>query len=255
VRNVKHLLILMGWVLFATPARASTGIPLKGHVYDASTCKGIARLVIQVRPSIKSNYPAMLVTTTDDNGDFEVEVREAGDYYLSVFAGLSQLYGHVITVQDQTPIRIPLQPAGQTPDTGTDCQQGSSSATTDCRPLEPVTLAEHKLKRLVSPEFRNTVWVYVRAIQVKQDPFSHEKRFAPFQIFIYPGSELDQKLTEAQLIKLIHKTKHKTTFHVQAVSDLATFTYGGHVFCVTVTRVDIDGTPRATMQVGVRDSR
>lgn len=253
MRHSARPLILIVLAVLAATSRASPGIALKGHVYDASTCKGVARLVIQVRPSIKSNYQTMLVTNTDENGDFEVDVQEAGDYYLSVFIGLSQLYGRVITVPDQTPVMIPLQPTGPTADAWRDCQQ--TNPTTTCRQLELVTLAQHKLKRLESPEFRNMVYVYVRAIGVKQDPFSHEKRFAPFQIFIYPGSELDKKLTEAELIKLIHKTKNKVTFHVQAIGDLATFTYGSRVFCVTVTRVDIAGTPQATMQVGVRDSR
>lgn len=83
---------------------------LSGHVYDQYNCAPVAGLTVKLTPSDKLENQSQLITTTDGDGDFEAKDRELGDYYVSLFQGLSQLYGHVISFRGENQTMIALKP-------------------------------------------------------------------------------------------------------------------------------------------------
>jgi hypothetical protein len=96
-----------------------------GHVYDGQTCNGVGQLVIKITPPTKSKSQAILVTNTDANGDFQLQIPEAGNYYVSVFEGLTEVYGKVASFDGQRPLYIALQhtASSQTASTSQGCVQ------------------------------------------------------------------------------------------------------------------------------------
>jgi hypothetical protein len=111
------------FLLMPTGARSQSGTVTTGHVYNANNCAGIANLTVKLTPPTGPTNQTQLITTTDENGDFQLQAPGSGNYYLAIYQGTNQLYGRVTNLQDQLPVMIALKPTAQNqwPSNGIGC--------------------------------------------------------------------------------------------------------------------------------------
>lgn len=116
---MKILMLFLLLLVSASPeqsARRSANeyLLVKGRVCDASTCSGLARLVVKFIPpetpaSIRvGSARPVVVTATAGDGTFQVSLPGVGEYYVTVSQGAQQLYGRVINVATNEPVLIGL---------------------------------------------------------------------------------------------------------------------------------------------------
>lgn len=111
MRNYSKTLCLLGFLIsVASTARAVT--PVGGRVFDATNCAGVANLIVKFEPPKKSGG-AIVVTSTDRQGNFQVNLSGPGQYYVSVFKGPQQIYGRVVSIINSAPLSIPLNAKGR----------------------------------------------------------------------------------------------------------------------------------------------
>jgi DNA-binding beta-propeller fold protein YncE len=121
--------LLLLFSLTATCAYSQESGSIRGHIYNAASCEGISNLTLRLTVPKKSQYNAELIATTDAHGDFQFGTQAFGSYYLAVFDGANQVYGHVVNFRNQNVVMIALEPS----------RPGPAKLTSGC--LTPVALA------------------------------------------------------------------------------------------------------------------
>jgi len=130
-------------ILFLTaPARSAPreSPTIRGHVYNATNCTGVPHLVVKLTPSSKSQYQSALITNTNEDGDFQIQLQEFGEFYLSIYDGVNQIYGSLTSFRSLSPVLIALKPlaSNQQEAAASDCRE---PALKTGKALTPVAMA------------------------------------------------------------------------------------------------------------------
>jgi hypothetical protein len=99
-------------VLFGA-SRLAIAAAIHGHVFIGNQSCPASHLTIRFNPPATSPQ-SVLVTTTEDDGTFQLQGAD-GQYYVGVYQGDRQVYGHLLSVSNHAEIEIELEANGASP--------------------------------------------------------------------------------------------------------------------------------------------
>jgi hypothetical protein len=104
------MLPLLG-TLSVSIALAQDNLTLSGRVVTKAASKSIPRFAIKLYPPLKSNKP-ILLTTTNESGEFKLEGLSADSYLLEVHLGKDLVHQQIIKVDGQNSNRLTIDLSG-----------------------------------------------------------------------------------------------------------------------------------------------
>ena len=108
LREGTLFLLLITFIILIIYSNALSLSDFSGRVYEASDNKGISNLVIKLTPPRNLKVPQK-ITTTDQDGRFNLPGLEMGRYLLEIYQGPTLLYRDVVDLNKETNKNIMLR--------------------------------------------------------------------------------------------------------------------------------------------------